>query len=179
MSVNVLLSPVLPESSEKIRKMFNFEKKGLGWKDLGEEFFINKVEQLFPRVDVKDFFADDIKEEEKMEESIEGLISFDEFKKVEMVVSKVMEAKKVEKADKLLELVVDTGTDKRTLVAGIALYYKPEDLIDKKILIVKNLQPATIRGILSKGMILAACGPDGRHYLPIVPEETPVGALLI
>ena len=179
LSVNVLLSPVLPESSEKIRKMFNFEKKGLGWKDLGEEFFINKVEQLFPRVDVKDFFADDIKEEEKMEESIEGLISFDEFKKVEMVVSKVMEAKKVEKADKLLELVVDTGTDKRTLVAGIALYYKPEDLIDKKILILKNLQPATIRGILSKGMILAACGPDGRPYLPIVPEETPVGALLI
>ena len=177
LSVNALLSPVLPVSSEKIRKIFKFHEKSLGWKDPGEKFNINTVEQLFPRVDIEDFFADERKEEEKMED-VEGVISFDEFKKVEMVVAEVLDAKKVEKTDKLLELKVNTGTDERTLVAGIAPYYQPDELVGKKILMVKNLQPATIRGILSKGMILAACGPDGRPYIPIVPEETPIGASL-
>ena len=114
-----------------------------------------------------------------MEIKTEGLITFDEFKKVEMVVAKVLEAQKVEKADKLLQLRVDTGTDQRTLVAGVAEYYTPEDLIGKKILMVKNLQPAKIRGIISQGMILAASGPDNRPFIPIIPEETPIGASLV
>ncbi len=112
------------------------------------------------------------------EKLAEGLITFDDFKKVEMVVAKVIEVEKVEKADKLLKLTVDTGTDTRTLVAGVALHYQPEDLKGKKIIIVKNLKPVKLRGILSQGMILAATAADGRPYIPVIPEETPVGALL-
>jgi methionyl-tRNA synthetase len=64
------------------------------------------------------------------------------------------------------------------LVAGIAAYYRPEEMIEKKIIIVKNLKPAKIRGILSQGMILAAADEKGRPYIPIIPDETPVGAIL-
>lgn len=183
LSINTLLSPVIPETSEKIKKIFNFSESGFGWKDPGESFKINKIEQLFPRVSNKDFFGDENwKEEKKMEsEKInkdEGLISFEFFKKVEMVVAKIIDVKKVENTDKLLELTIDTGTDKRTLVAGIAQYYEIEDLNNKKIIIVKNLKPIKLRGILSQGMILAASDANGRPYIPIIPEETPVGAIL-
>ena len=108
----------------------------------------------------------------------EGLIEIGDFKKVQMVVARVLAAEKVEKADKLLKLQIDTGGDTRTLVAGIALHYKPEDLVGRKIIIVKNLKPAKLRGILSQGMILAASDADNRPYIPFLPEETPVGAIL-
>jgi methionyl-tRNA synthetase len=107
-----------------------------------------------------------------------GLIDISDFKKVQMVVARVLEAEKVEKADKLLKLKIDTGDGTRTLVAGIALFYKPEDLVGRKIIIVKNLKPAKLRGILSEGMILAASDAGNRPYIPILPEETPVGAIL-
>ena len=183
LSVNTLFSPVIPETSERIKKIFNFSKSGFGWKNPGEIFKINKVEQLFPRVSNKDFFSNENGEKEKKmeDEKIskdEGLISFEYFKKVEMVVAKVIDVKKVENTDKLLKLIVDTGTDKRTLVAGIAQYYEIEDLNNKKIIIVKNLKPIKLRGILSQGMILAASDANGRPYIPIIPEETPVGAIL-
>ena len=126
---------------------------------------------------------DDNKENVEKEAQIEekeptNIINFKDFAKVEMVVALILEAEKVENADRLLKLEVDTGEDKRTLVAGIAEHYIPEDLKGKKIVIVKNLKPAKIRGIRSKGMILAASGEDGRPYIPIIPEETPVGAKL-
>jgi methionyl-tRNA synthetase len=199
LSVNTLLSPVIPTTAQKVRAIFNFEETGMGWKDPGEVFTINNLTQLFPRVDIKDFFAEDEagkdqnskekkpqkqekqekKKKEKKEEPLpEGMITFDDFKKVELVVAKVLEAEKVEKADKLLKLTVDTGADTRTLVAGIALYYTPEELKERKIIIVKNLKPAKLRGILSQGMILAASTPEGRPFIPIIPEETPVGAFL-
>lgn len=108
----------------------------------------------------------------------EELIEIADFKKVQMVVARVLAAEKVEKADKLLKLQVDTGDGTRTLVAGIALYYKPEDLVGRKIIIVKNLKPAKLRGILSQGMILAASDAGNRPYVPDLPEETPVGAIL-
>ena len=107
-----------------------------------------------------------------------GLIEIGDFTKVQMVVARVLAAEKVEKTDKLLKLQVDTGSDNRTLVAGIALHYKPEELLGRKIIIVKNLKPAKLRGILSQGMILAASDADHRPYIPILPEETPIGAIL-
>ena len=107
-----------------------------------------------------------------------GLIDITDFKKVQMVVARVLAAEKVEKADKLLKLQIDTGSDTRTLVAGIALHYKPEELVGRKIIIVKNLKPAKLRGILSQGMILAASDANNRPYIPILPEDTPVGAIL-
>ncbi len=210
LSVNTLISPVIPETAKKINKMFNHEKNALGWTELGEHFTIANGEQLFPRCDLKVFFADDpvmaeeieggkkdkkdkkgkkdkkeqIAEkpkEPKQEEPKEndGLIGFDDFLKVKMVVAKILDAEKHPNADKLLKLTVDTGTDERTLVAGIAMYYTPEELKDRKIIIVKNLKPAKLRGVLSQGMILAASDPDGgRPYIPIIPDETPVGAIL-
>jgi methionyl-tRNA synthetase len=85
-------------------------------------------------------------------------------------------AEKVENADKLLKLTVDTGDAHITLVAGIASYYKPEDVIGMQVLMVKNLKPAKIRGILSQGMILAAETPDGGLALmtPNKPAKTGV-----
>ncbi len=181
LSVNTLLSPIIPDSSEKVKKICNFSGTGLGWQDPGENIELNDGEQLFPRVDIEDFFADnDSKEDNKMDQepNTEGMIEFDDFKKVEMVVALVLQAQKVQDTEKLIQLKVDTGTEERTLVAGVALYYQPEDLLNKKIIIVKNLKPVKIRGILSQGMILAASDAEGRPYIPIIPEETPVGAIL-
>ena len=109
---------------------------------------------------------------------VDDTIVFEDFQKVKMVVAKVIDAQNHPNADRLLVLTVDTGTDERTLVAGVAQYYKPEDLKGRKIIIIKNLKPVKLRGILSMGMILAASGPDGRPYIPIIPDETPVGANL-
>ena len=181
LSVNTLLSPIIPDASEKVKKIFNFSGTGLGWQDPGENIELNDAEQLFPRVDIEDFFADNnSKEDNKMDQepNTEGMIEFKDFKKVEMVVALVLQAQKVQDTEKLIQLKVDTGTEERTLVAGVALYYQPENLLNKKIIIVKNLKPVKIRGILSQGMILAASDAEGRPYIPIIPEETPVGAIL-
>lgn len=123
----------------------------------------------------------DEKKQEKANEhapQADDIITFDDFQKVRMVVAKVIHAEKHPNADRLLVLTVDTGTDERTLVAGVAQYYNPGDLKDKKIIIVKNLKPVKLRGVQSRGMILAASDTDGRPYIPIIPDETPVGAVL-
>ncbi|MCJ7525631.1 MAG: methionine--tRNA ligase, partial [Candidatus Aminicenantes bacterium] len=165
LSVNTLLSPVLPDTTAKVRAIFNSVDLELGWKKLPETFAINPGEQLFPRVDSKVFFG-----ETEASPSLSNVqdvananvIEIEDFKKVQMVVAMVLEAEKVEKADKLLKLKIDTGDGTRTLVAGIAQYYKPEDLVGRKIIIVKNLKPAKLRGILSQGMILAASDAGNR-----------------
>jgi len=84
------------------------------------------------------------------------MINFDEFQKMDIRIGTILEAEKVEGADKLLKLLVDIGDEKRTLVAGIAETYSPEDIIGKQLPILANLEPRTIRGIESQGMILAA-----------------------
>jgi len=187
LSANELLAPVIPASSARVRAFFNHPHEGFGWKDPGETFTVQGVDPLFPRVDPKEFFAEELQPPRKSTKESpmtdtpktpEGIITFDEFKKVRMVVARVTAAEKVENTDKLLRLTVDTGGDTRTLVAGISQYYAPEDLTGRKIIIVANLQPATIRGIESKGMILAASGQDGRPYIPVIPEDTPVGAVM-
>ncbi len=101
----------------------------------------------------------------------DGLVEYDEFMKTELAVAKIVTAEKVENADKLLKLTVDLGTETRQLVAGIALFYKPEELIGKQVVMVKNLKPAKIRGIVSHGMILAAQTADGG--LALVQPENP------
>ena len=83
------------------------------------------------------------------------MISFDDFQKLDIRIGTIIEAEKVEGADKLLKLTVDIGDEKRTLVAGIAEDYKPEDIIGKQIPILTNLEPKKLRGIESQGMILA------------------------
>lgn len=83
------------------------------------------------------------------------MISFKEFQKLDLRVGEIVSAEPVPNADKLLKLSVDLGDETRTMVAGIALSYKPEELVGKSVVVVANLEPATIRGVRSEGMILA------------------------
>lgn len=106
-----------------------------------------------------------------------SLISLDEFKKVDLRVAEVVEAKPVAGADKLLEIQVKIGDSIRTIVAGIAQHYPPSALIGRKIVIVANLQPRRVRGVESEGMLLAATHGDQIALVSIdgdVPSGTPV-----
>jgi methionyl-tRNA synthetase len=106
-------------------------------------------------------------------------ITIDDFLKVELRVGTVLTAEKVEKADKLLRLTVDIGTEVRQIVAGIAKAYAPETLVGRKVVIVANLAPRKLRGIESQGMIVAASyGEEGLPALVSVPPETPNGSRL-
>ena len=87
---------------------------------------------------------------------LKELLNIQDFAKLDLRVAQVLQAEKVEGADKLLKLQIDLGTEKRQIVAGIALHYPPEELVGKKIVIVANLEPAKIRGVTSNGMLLAA-----------------------
>jgi methionyl-tRNA synthetase len=108
-----------------------------------------------------------------------SLISIDDFAKVDLRVGTVLTAEKVEKADKLLRLTVDIGTEVRQIVAGIAKTYAPETLLGRKVVIVANLAPRKLRGIESQGMIVAASyGDEGLPALVSVPPETPNGSRL-
>jgi methionyl-tRNA synthetase len=107
------------------------------------------------------------------------MISIDDFAKVDMRAGQVKSAERVKGADKLLHLKVDIGEQEpRTIVAGIALAYKPEDLIGRKVVIVANLQPRKLRGLTSQGMIVAASLEGGQPVLASFLEEVPVGARL-
>jgi methionine--tRNA ligase beta chain len=96
-------------------------------------------------------------------------ITFEDFKKIDLRVGKILEAEKIEGSEKLLKLIVDLGKEKRQLVAGIGKYYKPEDLIGKEIVVVANLEPKKIMGIESQGMLLAA-DKDGEPVI-LSPEK--------
>lgn len=102
------------------------------------------------------------------------MINFEDFQKVELKTGKVIEAKKVENSDKLLKLKVDLGNEQRQIIAGIQEFYRPEDLINKEIVIVANLEPKTIFGLESQGMLLAA-DVDGQPILLKPDKSTPPG----
>ncbi|MGA2808562.1 MAG: methionine--tRNA ligase [Terracidiphilus sp.] len=105
-------------------------------------------------------------------------ITIDDFVKVDLRVAQVLVAERVPKADKLLRLEVDLGYEKRQILAGIAQYYEPEQLVGRKIVIVANLAPRKMRGLESNGMLLAASLPDGAPVLAGFLEEVPLGARL-
>ena len=182
-TIAFFLFPVMPESSEKI---WNFlgEEKPIGEESFRELKFenlklgqiIKKPEPIFPRIALKDFLKEEetraapARKEEKME-----YISFDEFKKMDLRVGEILNAEKVEGTTKLLKLEVDIGVEKRTMVAGIADVYSPEDLTGKKITVIVNLKPAVIRGIESQGMLLAA-EIDDKATISFFDKEVPTGA---
>ena len=105
-------------------------------------------------------------------------ITIDDFAKVELRVAQILVAERVPKADKLLRLEVDLGTEKRQILAGIAEYYEPEKLIGRKIVIVSNLAPRKMRGLESNGMLLAASLEGGAPVLAGFLEDVPLGARL-
>ena len=110
------------------------------------------------------------------EVSDDNLITFDEFGRVDLRVAEVLTAERVPKTDRLLKLGVRIGDEERTIVAGVAAWYEPEQMIGRKIIVVANLKPAKLRGIESQGMLLAAEDDAGNLALVEVPGDTASGA---
>jgi methionyl-tRNA synthetase len=108
--------------------------------------------------------------------STDGHIGIDDFMKVELRVAKVLEAEAVPKSKKLIKLKVDAGSDQRTILAGIAEAYKPEELVGRTIVIVANLKPRPMMGMESQGMVLAASTDGGAPSLVAVDPSLPAGA---
>ena len=137
---------------------------------LKPEHKINNAELLFEIIDDEKIEKqlNKLEKTKKMNELSEKTIdpqkeeiTYDDFVKQDIRIATILEAEKVEKADKLLKLLVDTGVDKRTIVSGIAEYYKPEEIIGKQVCVLINLAPRKLRGIESAGMILMATDQDG------------------
>lgn len=103
-------------------------------------------------------------------------IQFDDFAKIDLKVGTILSAEKVEKADKLLKLEVDLGFEKRTIVSGIAIHFKPEDIIGKQVVVVANLAPRKMRGIESQGMILMAEDRAGMLHFVSPADKTDSGS---
>ncbi|PIO06606.1 methionine--tRNA ligase subunit beta [Candidatus Micrarchaeota archaeon CG08_land_8_20_14_0_20_59_11] len=99
------------------------------------------------------------------------MISYDEFMKVELRVATVVGAERVEGAAKLLKLRIKMGEEERTLAAGIAQHYSPEELVGRQLIVVANLEPKKLRGIESQGMLLAACTDDESQIVFVTPEK--------
>ncbi|WP_319499899.1 methionine--tRNA ligase [uncultured Draconibacterium sp.] len=173
-NLTICLEPFLPFSMEKLRGFLNFEK--MDWVKLGETDLlptghkVNKPELLFEKIEDKVIEAQlqklaDTKKANEMAEATAAPakenIEFDDFVKMDVRAGTVIECEKVAKTKKLLKLKVDTGIDQRTVVSGIAEYYKPEELIGKQVSILVNLAPKKLRGIESQGMILCAENADG------------------
>jgi len=102
---------------------------------------------------------------------VEGIVSFNDWQNLDLRVAKIEFAEEIEGADKLYKLEIDLGSEKRILVAGLKPYYSKEDLKDKIIIIFTNLQPRTIRGIESKGMILAAVSENHKQVRLLQPDK--------
>ncbi len=173
-NLTICLEPFLPFSMNKLRGFLNLEK--LDWEKLGDTELlkaghkINKPELLFEKIEDNVIEAQlqklqDTKKANEIAESVakpvKENIEFDDFGKMDIRVGTVLEAEKVAKTKKLLKLLVDTGIDKRTIISGVAEYYKPEDLIGKQVSVLVNLAPKKLRGIESQGMILFAENADG------------------
>ena len=103
-------------------------------------------------------------------------MTLEEFKKVELKTARILEASEIPGTDRIWKLLVDLGTEKREIVAGIKVFYAKEALIGRTVVIVQNLAPAIIRGVESRGMLLAAKDPSGTLSLITTDRETPPGS---
>jgi len=198
--VSILIKPFMSHTSEDIRKQLGLGKE-IDWKDsktwglLEPNSKTNKGDIIFPRLDIEKELVrlDDanqklidarakktretkkVKEREKVEEK-EEFINIDEFSKVELKLAKVVNCENHPDADKLLVLTLQIGDERRQVVSGIKEFYQPEDLIGKKVVAVTNLQPVKLRGIESRGMILAAEDSEGELSLLTTLEDLKDGA---
>jgi methionyl-tRNA synthetase len=199
--VAALVDPVMPGAAERIRRMLGVEQEqwtGLKAGTLRAGTRLGTIEPLFPRIEKT------IEELRAMSDTAtpppdqtpaagppaaappvvagaaptqqDGRLSIDEFMKVELRVAKVLEAEAVPKSKKLIKLRIDVGTEQRTIVAGIAEAYQPDQLVGRSIVIVANLKPAKLMGIESNGMVLAASVEGGAPSLVSVDPSMPAGA---
>jgi methionyl-tRNA synthetase len=200
--VTALLAPVLPQSAPKLWAQLGIAQPleavrfaTLAWGQLQAGQKIGEVTPVFPRLEMKDALAR-LQELEQVavaeQNAILGKktaepaaaagsakIAIDDFTKVELRVGQVLKAERVKGADKLLHMQIDIGEpEPRTIVAGIAEAYSPEQMVGRKVVIVANLQPRKLRGITSNGMIVAASLEGGKPVLAGFLEDVPVGARL-
>jgi methionyl-tRNA synthetase len=178
----VVLAPFIPDTSQKILSYLNApELSKIQWDSIYEDSIqvgqiILKPEPLFQKLDIKSI--QNKLSQIRKNKNIRGgkrLVSYDYFKELDIRVAKVESVEKVPKADKLYKVGIDLGTEKRTLIAGLADYYKPEELLGKKIVVLTNLEPRELRGILSEGMLLAAVEGDKVSILS-PDKDIPLGA---
>lgn len=175
----IVLNPYLPEATQKIRDILNmpvedvegfmkFENRRplVEWNEskklLDEGYEIKKAKPLFKKIEDKTIqeqkdklYATLKDEEEEEDDNMSDKISIDEFAKVDLMVGQIKEAEKIEGSKKLLKVQVDLGEEIRQVVAGLAERYEPEELVDRKVIVVANLQPAKLFGVESNGMLLA------------------------
>ena len=184
--IAVLISPLMPETSEKIFAQLNCDIKSYdSLADFGglQEGMVGKATPLFARIDEKKMLAELQKEAEALKakaaekETPEGVvIGIEDFAKVSLQVALIKDCEKVEKSDKLLKLQLDDGQGGRQVVSGIAKWYQPTDLVGKKVIIVSNLKPVKLRGVESNGMILAADCPNDDVKVIFVDDSIPQGS---
>ncbi len=186
--VAILIAPTMPRTPARIYEQLGIAEGELtGWESasrfglLPAGAKVQKGEALFPRIDVKKELADIVptpkaeapkaeekkpaKKEEKKEKKLpEGVISIDDFAKVQLRVARILTAEKVEGSDKLLKLSVKLGEGEplRTVVSGIARFYTPEAIEGRQVVLVSNLKPAKLKGIKSEGMILCASDAEDK-----------------
>lgn len=185
----VLINPFLPFTARKMCSMMKVVEKMLEWENAGKPkllsvgYTLRAPELLFRKIDDAEVAAqieklqqkaDRIKKPEAPETPAvanelpeqKPEIVFDDFSKIDLRVGTIVEAAKVEKADKLLQLQVDIGYETRTIVSGIALHFQPEEIVGKQVVVVANLAPRKMRGIQSNGMILMAEDAQGKlHFV--------------
>jgi len=192
--IGILLKPFLTRTPGKIFAQLGVNESLTTWESLSAFGQIPagtktvKADPIFPRLDVKEE-VEHIKQvmqpsvtAEKAEEKVveeappaAEVITFDDFMKIDLRVAEVTHCEPVKKADKLLKLQLDLGYEKRQVVSGIAKFYKPEELVGKRVICVTNLKPVKLRGELSEGMILAG-EKDGKLSLASVDASLPLGA---
>lgn len=184
-AISHLIYPFMPDTAYEIRRQIGADDNI----NLADEEEISRMgilksgvklpesKSIFPRLDEKEMLEkiastiNPVKEEKKDEKP---LIDFSVFEQVEIKAGKILEAENVKKSEKLLKLKVDVGDGGRTIVAGIAKSYNPDDLKGKTIAVIANLKPAKLMGIESQGMVLAAFDGE-RHNVMILPDSVPAG----
>jgi len=170
----ILIYPFMPVKAKEIWEQLGLEgdlekiriDEDTSWGKLKPGILVKPGKIIFPRIDTKKKGQKEVKEDKA------NIISYDEFKKIDLRIGKVVYAEEVSGTDKLLKLEVTLGEVKRTIVAGIKKYYSVEEILGKKIIIVTNLQPVKIRGIESQGMLLAAVDKDNVVLLTVDKDIT-------
>ena len=188
----ILINPFLPDTAKKMIGMMKVVEKMLDWENAGKlkllsvgytmrapELLFRKIEDDEIKFQVEKLKAGLVKPESENPKtevpepkvlSSKPEIVYDDFAKIDLKVGTILTAEKVEKADKLLKLSIDLGFETRTIVSGIALHFKPEEVIGKQVVVVANLAPRKMRGIESNGMILMAEDKDGKLIF-VQPEQ--------
>ncbi|MET0392242.1 MAG: methionine--tRNA ligase [Chitinophagaceae bacterium] len=197
----ILIHPFLPNTAHTMLHMMKVVDKMLDWENAGKlkllsvgynlrepQLLFRKIEDEEIATQIARLKAGLIKKEKNMEETkpaagneqpapaAKPQIQYDDFAKLDLKVGTITTAEKVEKADKLLKLEVDLGTEKRTIVSGIALHFQPETIVGKQVVIVANLAPRKMRGIESNGMILMAEDSTGKLVFVNPDEATANGS---